>query len=737
MHTTKTSRKPTNRPSALWLITAVTLTAAMLLGACSQPTPAPTETATLEPTQTKPSEPTKTLAPNEVLAPTQTPTRTPRPTHTATPEPSPTPAGFYNHVQGAFTVSYPANWEKIEEDQYRISVLNRSRQTVFTALSFQGSPDDTIDDFQAFWFEGTTILSQSEDFEVSLAGGLIATARDYLVEFSDGQQFDFRVAFYNRGGQEYIPLFYSFANGLANQESTINTIYASFTPYVPSVFNTPRSETLILLGHDPNTEDLDPAQTTSGASDFIGLLYAGLVRQSPGLAIEPDLAEKWAIDTTGTVYTFTLRADAAFASGAPLTSADVVFSWERAADPKTKSPVVKTYLGDIAGVLEKVEGNAETISGLKVIDDRTFQVTLDAPKPYFLLKLTYPSTFIVNREDVEDGGEAWVYKAEGSGPYVIDTYEETVSITFKQNPYYHNPPAIPYVAYMLNPGGSAISRYEDGTLDLLYVGGETALRVRRSDDKLHSELQSIASLCTMYVAMNNTLPPFDDPNVRKAFLLAVDRDILLERLTRNLDLPALTVFPPAMPGYTNAHAVPGHDPDAARAALAASKYAGSLPEIVIEASGFGVEPSQSVNALVEMWRKALDVDVRVILLDPINFTEAARDNPAHMTYTGWCADYPDPQNFTEPLFKTGAEFNDAGYTNPEVDALIDQAGVEEDPVQRLALYQEIERLLLEDVALIPLTHNITDVLVKPRVKGFVLSPLNGPLVPYLALDPDK
>jgi len=236
--------------------------------------------------------------------------------------------------------------------------------------------------------------------------------------------------------------------------------------------------------------------------------------------------------------------------------------------------------------------------------------------------------------------------------------------------------------------------------------------------------------------MNNTLPPFDDPNVRKAFLLAIDRDIYLERLMRNLDLPALTLFPPALPGYTSEHAVPTYDPDAARAALAASKYAGNMPEVIIESSGFGVEAGNSVSALVEMWRKTLGVDVSVLLLDPINFTQAARENPAHMTITGWCADYADPQNFTEPLYRTGGEYNDAGYTNPAVDALIDQAGVEKDVTRRLAMYQEIEKMLLEDFAVIPLQHNVFDVLVRPRLQGFVLSPLNGAIIPYLSIDPN-
>jgi ABC-type oligopeptide transport system substrate-binding subunit len=656
-------------------------------------------------------------------------------------QPSPTPRGFYDHEQGAFTIQYPRNWEKIEEDEYRVSVRSRSDQVVFTALSFQGSPEDTLDDFQALWFEGATIVTQSDDFEVSLANGLAATARDLRVELEEGELLDFRVAFYNRDGQEYVGIFYAPENGLEDQADTINTIYASFTPYVRSLFDTPRDETLVMLGYDPNPVDLDPAQTTSGASDFVGLLYAGLVRQSPGLAIEPDLAESWVIDSSGTIYTFTLRADAAFADGQPLTSADVVYSWERAADPETNSPSVKTYLGDILGLQDKLEGQAETIAGLQIINERTLQVTLDAPKPYFLLKLTFPTSFIVNRADVEAGAaqedDQWVFAAHGSGPYILDQYEETSSITFKPNPYYHTPPSIPYVAFIINPGGSAISRYETGDLDILYISGDTSLRVRRPDDPLNADLSTITTLCTTYVSMSNSLPPFDDPNVRRAFLLAVDREILLERLTRNLNLPALTIFPPALPGFTLDNALPEYDPEAASAALAASRYAGNLPEIVLETSGFGIDPGSTVKALVEMWRKTLGVDVRVVLLDPINFTQAARENPAHMTLSGWCADYPDPQNFTEPLFKTGAEFNDVGYSNPNVDALIDQAGIEPDPQRRVAMYQEIERLLLEDLAIIPLQHGVRDVLVQARVKGFVISPLNGAIVPYLYIEPEK
>jgi oligopeptide transport system substrate-binding protein len=206
-------------------------------------------------------------------------------------------------------------------------------------------------------------------------------------------------------------------------------------------------------------------------------------------------------------------------------------------------------------------------------------------------------------------------------------------LVFERNPAYHTQTAIQYVTYILDPGGSWISRYEDGTLDLLALDQASTERIRRPDDPLHDEWRSGTSLCTTYVALNNSLPPFDDPLVRKAFALAIDRDTYAERLTNNISLPALTLLPPGMPGFSDSLAVSAFDAEAAKQALVDSTYAGSLPEITLEASGFATEGSPAVNALAEMWQSALDIQVKVSFLDPQKYTEAAVKEQGQMTLT--------------------------------------------------------------------------------------------------------
>jgi ABC-type transport system substrate-binding protein len=392
-------------------------------------------------------------------------------------------------------------------------------------------------------------------------------------------------------------------------------------------------------------------------------------------------------------------------------------------------------MGDILGVKEKLAGKAESVAGLKAIDERRLEVTLDSPKPYFPAKLSYPTSFIVDQATTKTSPRDWVWKANPSGPYKLKEYTEGESLILVRNPNYHNPAAISTITFVLNPGGSPISRYEDGTLDILYVGGSTAERVRREDDPLHDQWQSAPSLCTMTVQMNNSIPPFDDPQVRKAFALAVDRDGFVERLTNNIELPALTILPPSMPGFSPDLSAVSYDPAAAKTALQASRYAGNLPPVSLEASGLGTEGRADVNALVENWRQALDVEVEVIYLDSNNYTREARNEDGQMSYYGWCADYPDPQNFLDVLYHTDSEFNVSGYTNAQVDSLLGKANIEADPARRVQLYQQIEKLLIDDFAFIPISHSVYDVLVNPRVEGFVLAPMNADYISWLSLKP--
>ena len=172
-----------------------------------------------------------------------------------------------------------------------------------------------------------------------------------------------------------------------------------------------------LLGSDPTT--LDPALTTDSTSyDIVLKIFSGLMRltDDPNSPIVPDLAESFTVSQDGTVYRFILRENLEFSDGSPVTAFDFKWSWERAASPETGSTVVKEFLGDIVGMNDVIEGNATSAEGITVIDDYTLEVQIDGPKPYFIAKLTYPVTFVVNRDNIEAGGETWTDDPVGTGP---------------------------------------------------------------------------------------------------------------------------------------------------------------------------------------------------------------------------------------------------------------------------------------------------------------------------------
>jgi oligopeptide transport system substrate-binding protein len=717
-----------------------------LLVSCSKPTPPPPTETPLPLTSTNTPLPTATST--STLEPTATsteiPTATPTATRTPFPSLTPLPPGFYANYDAGFAFSHPTSWKLDNEDSSSVTMESQSLGMMTWVFGYPAVDPSTGDaaeniDTVAAGMAGAIYqdlkTTYSPTFLVKLGNEIEAPAKD-LIATSNDVNWTTRVVFHTQNFRSYIFIFFATSESLRAAEPSINRLLESVQLFSPQPFGLPKDHNLILAGYDPEAKDLAPASTTGSASDYVGLLFTGLVRLNPDLAIEPDLAESWEVSPDGTVYTFTLREGLQFADGSELTVEDVIYSWERAADPDTESPTAGTYLGDILGFQDRLDGKADTITGLQAVDDRTLVVTLDAPKPYFLAKLTYPTSFVVDKNQVEHDGDNWPFKANASGAYVLKEYKETEVIVFERNPRYHAQTAIQYVTYILNPGGSWISRYEDGTLDMLGLDIATTERVRRPEDPLHAEWLSGPSLCTTFVALNNTIPPFDDPLVRQAFVLAVDRDTLVERLSNNLNIPALTLLPPSMPGFSDNLGI-AFDSEAAKKALDDSMYAGNLPEIILETSGYATEGSPMVDALADMWQKTLNVKVKVSFLDPQKYTEAAVTERGQMTLYGWCADYPDPQNFMEVLFRSDSKFNTSGYSNPVYDELMDRAGVEIDPVARLALYHQAEALLLDDYGIAPLQHGVSDVLVKPRLQGYVLSPIVNLYLPWLSLLPEN
>jgi oligopeptide transport system substrate-binding protein len=526
------------------------------------------------------------------------------------------------------------------------------------------------------------------------------------------------------------------AGGLLALSLLLVACVAPFTTSGSSVAvsGIPRDQGLFLLGGESsNPRTYDPAVGGGNA-----LVFSGLVALDPQLQVIPDLAESWDISPDGTVYTFHLRGNARFHNGRALVAQDVIYSWERAAAPATDSNDVLTYLGDIVGIQAMHAGTADHIAGLKAIDDHTLQVAIDAPKPYFLMKLTYHTSAIVDRANVESGPE-WYRTPNGTGPYKLMRWEPLKLQLYERNhDFYLGLPPIRYVVMRLF-AGVGIRLYETNEIDMTGISLYDAERVRDPQEPLHADLREDVSMCTSYVVFDVKQPPFDDAKVRQAFALAVDRRRYVDIALNGMAVPARGLYPPALPGYTADLNGLDFNPELARRRLAESKYAAAgLPPIIFTSSGFGSDVGSGVAALIDMWQKNLGVTIQLENIEPSKSQdEIHKGQHGQLLFYGWCADYPDPENFADALFHSGAQQNLGHYANPELDTLLEKARVERDVAQRIQLYQQAQQTIVDDAAAIFLDHGLSFLVVKPHIKGYVSTPIRIPIERYLSIDSSR
>lgn len=517
-------------------------------------------------------------------------------------------------------------------------------------------------------------------------------------------------------------------------ESTFDSSMQSFSVDGQTALEVSRFNALVLSSGEPLT--LDPALTRSGPTGLMGDLFSGLVTLDPTLQIRPALAESWNVSAAGTVYTFFLSPEAHFHNGRPVTAADVVFSWQRAADPVTRSDTVGLYLGDILGMQEFRVGEAFDIAGLQVIDEHTLQVTIDGPKPYFLAKLAFPVSAVVDRYQVDLPN--WEEHPNGTGPFRHVQHIKDEIFIVERNPFYTGAmPRLDYVIYRMYAG---VTRrlYESDEVDFAGLTRDQQSRAEDPDDGLYGTFFTEPNLCTSYVTFNTSVPPFDDALVRRAFATATDRARYVEAITNGEATLARGLLPPGMPGFSLDLKPPEYDPQLARELLAQSSYGGSesLPEITWTLRSSGGRYSSAAALLVDMWEAALGVRVSVEGLDRESYYEQVdAGNFGHLLLSGWCADYPDPENFIDLIFHSESAQNDGQYNSAEFDRLVEAARTEGDVAERLALYEQAELLLLDDAPAIFLTHSGPGYGVwKPRVQGYIPSPIGVPQHQFMWID---
>ena len=498
--------------------------------------------------------------------------------------------------------------------------------------------------------------------------------------------------------------------------------------------NTNQRKQFIRLWSDPAT--LDPHLTTDATSaSIIVEIFGGLVTINPDMEIVPDLASRWEVENNGLSYIFHLNNNATFHDGKSVTALDFKWSFERASNPSTGSPVADEYLGDIIGVSERLKSKTQEVEGIQVIDDYTLKINIDAPKSYFIAKLTYPTGFVLDKNNVESSRQ-WFLNPNGTGAFKLAQYTPGENLILKANKNYHlGAPHIDTARYILS-GGTAMLMYENDEIDITGVGLADLDRILDPSSPLNKDLvKRPPTFQTSYLGMNSNMPPLDDVNIRLALNHAINREEISKVVLADLVVPAKGILPPGFPAYNKNLTGYEYDLEKAKKLIKNSKYGNNIPIIKLSTAGnFGASSvNLDLEVIIENW-KALGITVEIQQTDWATFLQDLYKNRYQMFQIGWVADYPDPQNFLDILFHSNSSSNHTGYSNSKVDALLEQARTEQNKTKRFEMYNSIEEKILADAPWVPLWHSAESyILIKPRIKNFKISPLIIPNLRYIEI----
>ncbi len=482
----------------------------------------------------------------------------------------------------------------------------------------------------------------------------------------------------------------------------------------------------LALRVNTNPTTLDPALITDVMGGSIAAkVFNGLVRFNDSLDIVPDLAESWQISPDRRTYTFHLRKGPTFSNGRPVTAADFQYSFERVLDPATKAPMPWT-LDRIAGARDVLAGRTRHVSGIRVIDDRTLQLTLERPFGPFLALLGMTTAYAVPREEVLRLGANFGSHPVGSGPFVLTDWKHGQEITLAaRHDYHEGAPRISGILYRVIPEDlTAVMEFETGGLDALQIPASEQRRYT-TDPKWKGQVVTRPGLNCYYLGLNCRKPPFNDIRVRQAVNMAIDRKRILDTVYEKRGVPAIGPIPPplwkfgmgpkASDGYSYA-------PDRAKSIIAQAGAAGTRIRIFISA-----EPEVlDIVEVVQQYLAQAGIQADITQLDWSAYKEALNKGEADAFWLSWWADYPDPENFFYPLFysgNAGPAGNRTFYSDPAFDRLIDEAQATADARKRYALYQLADERVIRGAPWVFMWHRSDFYVVQPRVKDFRLYPI--------------
>jgi oligopeptide transport system substrate-binding protein len=457
---------------------------------------------------------------------------------------------------------------------------------------------------------------------------------------------------------------------------------------------------------------LDPAFIAGAGDVELHLqLYAGLTRLDETGEPYPSLAEGWAISEDGLTYEFQLRDGLEFSDGAPLVAEDVRRSWLRLLDPATGA-TAPDVLSVVEGATARLAGEAdEDEVGISAPDADTLIVQLRHPASYFLDIIATPATFVVPRN--ADATATWqdIDGFVGSGPYVVAELDGADLVLRANERYVAGPPPIDEIRWMAGlDAADPVTAFSEDALDLTQVSPGDATWIEFDRD-LGTRLHAAEPLTISYFGFDTTRPPFDDPRVRLAFALALDREELVPLADGTFSQAAGSLVPPAIwpEGFEPELAA---DPDRARSLLDEAGYEDreDLGTIVVNGSGLNVEPA------VAVWREELGVDVAIETMDFADFIETLDLRPPHLYTVNWIADYTSPHALYGLLLEPGALSNYGDWRDDEFVARLEAAAAaSEDDVGRA--YDAVEEYVAEQAPVIPWSYGETWWLVADGLRG--------------------
>lgn len=506
----------------------------------------------------------------------------------------------------------------------------------------------------------------------------------------------------------------------------------------------------INLGTYPDI--IDP-QKSSFVNEIahLNLIYEGLTKFNEKLETVPGNAESWEYNADATELTFKLRPDLKYSDGSFLNAKRFEYAILRNIDPETA--------GEYASITDEIAGAPEWRNsdptadgydrdafianvGVKALDSAgnpctdyeqadclTLKINLSRPAPYFHTIMGIWVAYPAKEELISEGGENWWNSSKfqiGNGPYVLQVLEPFVRAYFTPNQYYWAGVGKVDIEYRyITDTAVAFEAYKNNEFDIIGPGAEDVPTIK-ADPQLSQELLQYPGSCTFNMNFHQLKEPFTDKLVREAFVRAIDRDAWVRDVLKGVGSPTLTWIPKGYPGYKEGETRWAFDPERAKAALAESSYGSveNLPEVTLT---FGDTPRNRTRNewLAAQWKEVLGVDVKLNPVDPTTYTALTKDvATAPQTFIlGWCADYPDPQNWLSVYWRSDTTFaSRIGYKNEEFDALVNQADVELDPVKRMDLYQQAQDVLVDSLPGAFMWNNINTYLIKPWVKGIITTP---------------